>query len=269
MSYYRELNVIDYSSILEKNKSLHLVMNRANNYISELVFDIDFNEIKKQKILLANDEFLVFDIERKSKRTYSLVILPLLFFLSIFSYLIYLNESSTPKTLFYILSFGLLFAIILIVIYIFFAPKKELIFDRQNGLITFPNMFIQKNVTMPFKNVSWDHFTAQGRYSGIIKKTEIIIRSPTNIFYGFSFDPFFKRANHNLPYLSPFLPEETISFLKWYMDKNRPLPPCEIFKPFREKDYFRRKQAGFKKPETKLDKRDQKRIPVNFSATEI
>lgn len=243
-------------------------MNRANNYISELVFDIDFNEIEEQKILFANDEYLVFDIEKKSKKTYSLAILPLLFFLFIFSYLIYLDEPFTPKILFFILSFGLFLSIILIVIYIIFAPQKELIFDRKNGLITFPNMFIQKNITMPFKNVSWEHFIAQGRYSGIIKQTEIIIRSPTNMFYGFSFYPFFKRVNHNSHYLSPFLAEETISFLKWYMDKNRPLPPCEIFKPFREKDYLRRKQAGFKKPETKLHKRDQKKISVNFSETE-
>ena len=39
-----------------------------------------------------------------------------------------------------------------------------------------------------------------------------------------------------------------ISFLLWYMDKNRPLPPGDAFDPYRERDYERRKAAGFPKP---------------------
>lgn len=32
------------------------------------------------------------------------------------------------------------------------------------------------------------------------------------------------------------------------MDKNRPLPPGELFDPYREKDYERRKAEGFQPP---------------------
>ncbi len=266
MTFYRKLNTVDYSLIRKKHKSLHLFTHQADNFIAESVFNIDFNEIENQDILFANDEFLVFDIEKKSRLMYSLAVLPLL---SIFSYLIYLDEPLDPKILFYILSFGLFTAIISIAIYVIFAPKKELIFDRKNGLITFPNIYIQKNITMPFKNVMWDHFTKQGRSARIIKNTEIIIKSPTSIFYGFSFYPFFKRPTNNLTYHSMFFPEETISFLKWYMDKNRPLPPCKIFDSFREKDFLRRKRANFKKAKTKLSFRNKIVTLYKFNETDI
>lgn len=38
------------------------------------------------------------------------------------------------------------------------------------------------------------------------------------------------------------------SFYVLYMDKNRPLPQGEVFDPYREKDFLRRKAAGFPKP---------------------
>ncbi|MFL0102069.1 hypothetical protein V2751_14470, partial [Tenacibaculum maritimum] len=38
------------------------------------------------------------------------------------------------------------------------------------------------------------------------------------------------------------------SFMVWYMDKNRPLPPGSAFDAYREQDYQRRKAAGFPKP---------------------
>ena len=45
-----------------------------------------------------------------------------------------------------------------------------------------------------------------------------------------------------------FRPLQSWSFMVWYMDKNRPLPPGEIFDPYRQKDYERRKKEGFPKP---------------------
>ena len=38
------------------------------------------------------------------------------------------------------------------------------------------------------------------------------------------------------------------SFIVWYMDKNRPLPPGEAFDPYRKKDFQRRKSEGFPPP---------------------
>ena len=43
-------------------------------------------------------------------------------------------------------------------------------------------------------------------------------------------------------------PHERISFITWYMDKNRPLPPGTYYDRFREKDFERRKKEGFPKP---------------------
>ena len=38
------------------------------------------------------------------------------------------------------------------------------------------------------------------------------------------------------------------SFLYWYMDKNRPLPPDKEYDPYRQADFERRKAEGFPKP---------------------
>ena len=41
---------------------------------------------------------------------------------------------------------------------------------------------------------------------------------------------------------------DDMTMLTWYMDKNRPLPTMERFKPFMEKDFERRKDEGFPPP---------------------
>jgi hypothetical protein len=38
------------------------------------------------------------------------------------------------------------------------------------------------------------------------------------------------------------------SLLVWYMDKNRPLPPCQELDAFRDRDFERRKAEGFPLP---------------------
>ena len=41
---------------------------------------------------------------------------------------------------------------------------------------------------------------------------------------------------------------EDLSFILWYMDKNRPLPPGNSFDEYRERDFERRKAEGFPEP---------------------
>lgn len=41
---------------------------------------------------------------------------------------------------------------------------------------------------------------------------------------------------------------EDMSFITWYMDKNRPLPPGDAFDPYRQQDFERRKAERFPKP---------------------
>ena len=45
-----------------------------------------------------------------------------------------------------------------------------------------------------------------------------------------------------------YRPISSWSFIVWYMDKNRPLPPGKVFDPYRKRDYERRKAEGFPEP---------------------
>jgi hypothetical protein len=42
--------------------------------------------------------------------------------------------------------------------------------------------------------------------------------------------------------------QSAFSFIFWYMDKNRPLPPGAIFDPYRQTDFERRRAQGFPLP---------------------
>ncbi|MCD9615081.1 hypothetical protein LVK10_14440, partial [Tenacibaculum maritimum] len=104
--------------------------------------------------------------------------------------------------------------------------------DRMNGIITVTRAF-RSSVAIPFSsgyglkgysNTSPGVISAQLNFVSSKKKPRVggIIA-------------------HNLV-------EENWSFMVWYMDKNRPLPPGSAFDAYREQDYQRRKAAGFPKP---------------------
>ncbi|CAA0224805.1 hypothetical protein ACE1MK_04780 [Tenacibaculum maritimum] len=129
-----------------------------------------------------------------------------------------------------LMSFGL--SGVLTIIYGFVAPIKYQIYDRMNGIITVTRVF-RSSVAIPFSsgyglkgysNTSPGVISAQLNFVSSKKKPRVggIIA-------------------HNLV-------EESWSFMVWYMDKNRPLPPGSAFDAYREQDYQRRKAAGFPKP---------------------
>ncbi|MCD9637372.1 hypothetical protein [Tenacibaculum maritimum] len=129
-----------------------------------------------------------------------------------------------------LMSFGL--PGVLTIIYGFVAPIKYQIYDRMNGIITVTRVF-RSSVAIPFSsgyglkgysNTSPGVISAQLNFVSSKKKPRVggIIA-------------------HNLV-------EESWSFMVWYMDKNRPLPPGSAFDAYREQDYQRRKAAGFPKP---------------------
>ncbi|MFL0182880.1 hypothetical protein, partial [Tenacibaculum maritimum] len=129
-----------------------------------------------------------------------------------------------------LMSFGL--SGVLTIIYGFVAPIKYLVYDRMNGIITVTRAF-RSSVAIPFSsgyglkgysNTSPGVISAQLNFVSSKKKPRVggIIA-------------------HNLV-------EESWSFMVWYMDKNRPLPPGSAFDAYREQDYQRRKAAGFPKP---------------------
>lgn len=111
-------------------------------------------------------------------------------------------------------------------LYNLFCPPKRLVFDRMNGVVTFPSSFIFPSKTIPFEKVNTDHAAIFERFKGITH--------PTTMFF------------IDIP--GGTGGEEYWSFYVWYMDKNRPLPTGTLLDPYREKDFLRRKAEGFPPP---------------------
>ena len=103
----------------------------------------------------------------------------------------------------------------------------------KNGLFTFPNWFYGKSHTIPFSETKavW---TSTGGVSGAIGM-DLMVKHPKGP----------KGAQIGM-HAKGF--EEDSSFMVWYMDKNRPLPPGDAFDPYRERDFQRRKAEGFPPP---------------------
>ena len=85
-------------------------------------------------------------------------------------------------------------------------------------------------VTIDFMNATFDFFAMQAGKPGFLN-----IRTPDG-----------SRSMNITTLFDNAL--QQMSFLTWYMDKNRPLPPGEVFDPYREKDYLRREAEGFPDP---------------------
>ena len=139
------------------------------------------------------------------------------------------NGTSNYESLFYI---ALLVGIFMVV-YGFTMPKTEAILNRRDGLITFDGFLWQDNITMPFSEVEFS-FSTGG--VDLIGAYQLQIMRPN------------KRVTFAIPIFSGKDCYEGMSFITWYMDKNRPLPPGELFDPYRKADFQRRKAEGFPKP---------------------
>ena len=122
---------------------------------------------------------------------------------------------------------------IFFVVYGFTMPKTEAILNRRDGLITFDGFLWQDNITMPFSEVEFCYSTGGEDLQGAF---QLQIMRPN------------KWVTFAIPIFSGKDCYEGMSFITWYMDKNRPLPPGELFDPYREADFQRRKAEGFPKP---------------------
>ena len=122
---------------------------------------------------------------------------------------------------------------IFFVVYGFTMPKQEDILNRRDGLITFDGFFWQDNITMPFSEVEFCYSTGGDHLQGAF---QLQIMRP-NKWVTFAISIALGRDCY-----------KEMSFITWYMDKNRPLPPGELFDPYREADFQRRKAEGFPKP---------------------
>ena len=115
------------------------------------------------------------------------------------------------------------------IIYNFTHPKKILILDRLNGIITFPGFLYGKAITMPFEEVLAE---VRGGYGAGMATLALLHQNKLTAYSA----------------ILESTPLQSWSFMVWYMDKNRPLPPGKVFDPYRQKDYERRKKEGFPKP---------------------
>ena len=115
----------------------------------------------------------------------------------------------------------------------YMAPIKEIILDRLHGKITYPRLFGNKeHRTIQFDSLHvYAAMTTSGDMAVTGKKIRIKDRK-----YSYTWD------------LDSSYPEEYWSFMVWYMDKNRPLPPGTAFDEYRQQDFERRKAEGFPKP---------------------
>jgi len=135
------------------------------------------------------------------------------------------NWDFFPKLLF----IGSCIGFIASVIYYYTRPKKEMIFDRKHGVVTLPGTLWKKNFTMEFYKVDFTFST--GGHNGVGAYQLRYLGPSTLGAIAFGGDCW-----------------EDLSYLTWYMDRNRPLPPGSMFDAFRERDFQRRKAEGFPPP---------------------
>ncbi|WP_438710225.1 hypothetical protein ACSTS3_14135 [Aquimarina muelleri] len=203
-------------------------------------YQIDYHQIKQERvkpskrleIQEANDQFFVKNVSTLMSSA------KFCFFLGlgivVFTYLITLG---LPKEKIFIdlrlalIPFFIVSLIFLIMHYM--APIKEIVLDRLHGKITYPRLFGNKeHRTIQFDSLHvYAAMTTSGDMAVTGKKIRIKDRK-----YSYTWD------------LESTYPEEYWSFMVWYMDKNRPLPPGTAFDEYRQQDFERRKAEGFPKP---------------------
>ena len=108
--------------------------------------------------------------------------------------------------------------------------RKRFVFDRKAGTVRYPGFLGLWRHKQAFSQVNFIYARA-GMY--VFERKGLAILHPngvTRVFINFQY------------------PERFLSFYVWYMDRNRPLPLGTAFDPYRERDYDRRKAAGFPPP---------------------
>lgn len=150
-----------------------------------------------------------------------------------------------------VISFGLFFVLLLIGSpFLYLAHRdwqkeqkspeeKHVLFNRLESTITMPKINEVDYFTVPF-----EHLKAVKRaipYSIYTSHPELHFFNDTDYWRPWKPEDFLR-----IPSVSD--PLRMWSYFVWYMDKNRPLPPSEAFNEFRDKDFERRKAAGFPPP---------------------
>ncbi|MFT7900963.1 hypothetical protein VBY74_13390 [Tenacibaculum ascidiaceicola] len=224
--FTRKITHEDYKNSEKLKKYYHRVVKKI--HIKPSKFDNSYVERKRSDYVLYNDEFLA------TKIPYYIVPLlgggvSLVLFLGVLKYS--LRDGITNENLFFII----LSSVILFFFIVFglTMPKKEQILNRKDGLITFHGFLWQPNITMEFKKTEFAYSTGG---EDLVGGFQLQIIRP-NKWQTFAITGYVGSECY-----------EDMSFITWYMDKNRPLPPGEAFDPYRQQDFERRKAEGFPKP---------------------
>ena len=213
-----------------KNKPLEKVIRYPIEY--HQIHQEKVKPSKRLEIQEANDLFFVTN-ETQALATFW-TYLSISFGIALMFFLITLGMSKDKINLnvYFIAIMPLSIALFHLIVF-FLVPVKEIVLDRMNGKITYPRLFGNKeHRTIQFDSLHvFETMTTSGDFAATGKKIRIRDRK-----YDYTWD------------LESSNPEEYWSFMVWYMDKNRPLPPGTGFDPYREKDFERRKAEGFPKP---------------------
>jgi hypothetical protein len=169
-----------------------------------------------------SDEEMVFDHSQKVN-LFILMCGILCFISAIFA--IFAIEEFVPRymfgTLFPLMSFCLFYLSI-------GSIKDKFVFNRLKGTVSYTDLWF-KTRTIPFDEAEFvtNKINVGGEYLGILRSD---------------------RVTWNNLMFSYYSAAKLWSFIVWFMDKNRPLPPGSAFDPYRQTDYERRKAEGFHAP---------------------
>ena len=114
-------------------------------------------------------------------------------------------------------------------LYYYKNSKKLLVLDRLNGMVTYPGFLFSKPCSVPFDEL-------------LASVASFANAGASLVFYHYN------GITGTSISAEDYKPSGNWSFIVWYMDKNRPLPPGEAFDPYRKKDFQRRKSEGFPPP---------------------
>ncbi len=223
--YTRKVTHQDYRNPDRLKKYYHRVIKQI--HICPDRFDKNYTEKKYTDYIHFDDQFLV----SKSGNWIVPILAGGIPFLLILGLVFIPKEPLSEGGFVMVIICGLI--TVLFTIYGFTMPKKESILNRKDGLITFTGFMWQPNITMAFKKVEFAYSTGGEDAVGAFQLQ--IIRP--NRWQTFAIAGYIGLECYS-----------NMSFITWYMDKNRPLPPGEAFDEFRQADYERRKTAGFPKP---------------------
>ncbi|WP_438710223.1 hypothetical protein ACSTS3_14125 [Aquimarina muelleri] len=203
-------------------------------------YQIDYHQIKQERvkpskrleIQEANDQFFVTNVTEALSAFWTYLSMSIL--ILVISFLISLSniKGGFPFEGYLAILPTTIISLFHLIVF-FLAPVKEIILDRLHGKITYPRLFgNSEHRTIQFDSLHvYATMTTSGDMAVTGKKIRIKDRK-----YSYTWD------------LESSYPEEYWSFMVWYMDKNRPLPPGTAFDEYRQQDFERRKEEGFPKP---------------------